>query len=425
MVTAESLIVWLDGTPVARVNRTRNGRLALTYLDAAFDLYDLASPVLSVPLPLVRGSYPNALTRDFFDNLLPEEPARSTLAARFHLGPSDTFGLLGALGKECAGALVIQEPDSDPGFTVGDPSSVTPINDYGIASSLRALPHSPLGVSNEVRISLAGAQNKLLLTRLEDGRWALPTGRVPSTHILKPPIADQRFPFSVDNEYFCMRLASNAGLAVAEVERLEFDDIPVLAIKRFDRRWETGRLIRIHQEDICQATGIPVTQKYQADGGPSLKQIAGILSDYGTHADLISLLKLMTFNVVVGNCDAHGKNFTLIHLDGGIRLAPGYDLMSTLCYDQHDKQMGMFIDEIQMVDRVRPERIVQEATSWGLSQDQAEETVYALLARLPESVAATVDELGTPYDALDRAIQSQMGLLASQRQPRKNTRFHI
>ena len=411
MVSTDSLAIWLEGEPVARVERNSQGRLSFTYLDSIFDRFNPGAPVVSLSLPLVRKSYPNALTKYFLDNLLPEEPARSTLAARFRLDPSDTFGLLSELGKECAGALVIQHLDDQSPLVGADPSLATPVDDRTVATHLQALPQSPLGVGNGVRISLAGAQNKLLLTRLEDGRWALPTGGVPSTHILKPPITDQRFPFSVDNEYFCMRLASNTGLAVAEVERLEFDDIPVLAIKRFDRRGEDGRLIRIHQEDACQAIGIPVTHKYEANGGPSLKQIARILSEYGTHDDLISLLELVTFNVAIGNCDAHGKNFTLVHLPEGIRLAPGYDLMSTLCYAQHDKQMGMFIDGIQTVDRVRPERIIKEATGWGIRQQNAEEAVYTLLERLPESVAATINDLGTPSEALIRTIDSQIGLL--------------
>ncbi|MGC9154813.1 MAG: HipA domain-containing protein [Ferrimicrobium sp.] len=424
MVSADSLGIWLEGEPVARVERDPRGRLSLTYLDVTFDRFDLGAPVLSVSLPLVRTSYPNALTRDFLDNLLPEEPARSILAARFRLGPSDTFGLLGELGEECAGALVIQHLDCQPPPVCSDPSLATPVDDTTVSSLLQALPQSPLGVGNGVRISLAGAQPKLLLTRLEDGRWALPTRGVPSTHILKPPIADQRFPFSVDNEYFCMRLASNVGLAVAEVERLEFGTIPVLAIKRFDRRWEDGKLIRVHQEDTCQSLGLPVTRKYQAYGGPSLRQIAGILSEYGTHDDLISLLELVTFNVIIGNCDAHGKNFTLLHLHEGIRLAPGYDLMSTLCYAQHDKQMGMFIDNIQTVDRIRSERIVREATSWGMTQEEATETVHALLARLPESVEATIGEVRMHNDSLNRVIQTQIELLAPQR-PRKPIHFDM
>ena len=412
MVSADSLVIWLEGEPVARVERDLRGRLSLTYLDVTFDRFDLGTPVISLSFPLVRTSYPNALTRDFLDNLLPEEPVRSILAARFGTDSSDTFGLIGELGKECAGALVIQHLDTQPPPVGFDPSLATPVDDTIVSSLLRALPQSPLGVGNGVRISLAGVQPKLLLTRLEDGRWALPTGGVPSTHILKPPIADQRFPFSVDNEYFCMRLASNVGLAVAEVERLEFGAIPVLAIKRFDRRWEDGKLIRIHQEDACQSLGLPFTRKYQAYGGPSLRQIARILSEYGTRDDLISLLELVTFNVVIGNCDAHGKNFTLLHLPDGIRLAPGYDLMSTLCYTQHDEQMGMFIDEIQTVDRVRPDRIIREATSWGIAQRYAKETVHTLLARLPQSVAATISEVGMPNESLTRVIQAQIELLA-------------
>jgi serine/threonine-protein kinase HipA len=313
--------------------------------------------------------------------------------------------------------LVIQHPDSQPPLASADPSLATPVEDKTVAAHLRALPRSPLGINDEVRLSLPGAQSKLLLTRLEDGRWALPTSGVPSTHILKPPIADQRFPFSVDNEYFCMRLAAHAGLPVAEVDRAEFEGIPVLIIKRFDRQWQEGRLLRIHQEDSCQATGISVRYKYQANGGPSLRRLAGVVSEYGVRTDLLSLLRLVTFNVAIGNCDAHGKNFTLLHLAEGIRLAPGYDLMSTLVYPEHDRQMGMFIDEIQIVDRLRSERIVSEAMNWGVDKGQAEETIYAVLDRLSEALAATVDEIGKPYIDLTRTIRSQIQRLASTSKP--------
>ena len=397
---------------VARIDRDRHRRLSLTYLDSTFERFDLNSPVLSLSLPLVHKSYPNALTRDFVDNLLPEEPARSTIASNFQLESSDTFGLLGELRNECAGALVIQYPDSQPPLSSADPSLATPVDDETVAARLRALPRSPLGINNEIRLSLPGAQSKLLLTRLEDGRWALPTLGVPSTHILKPPITDQRFPFSVDNEYFCMRLAAHAGLPVAEVDRTEFEDIPVLIIKRFDRQWQQGRLLRIHQEDSCQATGISVRHKYQANGGPSLRRVAGVVSEHGVRSDLLSLLRLVTFNVAIGNCDAHGKNFTLLHLAEGIRLAPGYDLMSTLVYPEHDRQMGMFIDDVQTVDRVRFERIVSEAMSWGVGKDLVEETVHAVLDRLSEAFEATADEIGTLYADLARTIRSQIQRLA-------------
>ena len=138
MVKSDSLIVWLNGEMVARIDRDRHRRLSLTYLDSTFERFDLNSPVLSLSLPLVHKSYPNALTRDFVDNLLPEEPARSTIASNFQLESSDTFGLLGELGNECAGALVLQHPDSKPPIASADPSLATPVDDKTVAARLRA-----------------------------------------------------------------------------------------------------------------------------------------------------------------------------------------------------------------------------------------------------------------------------------------------
>ncbi len=141
------------------------------------------------------------------------------------------------------------------------------------------------------------------------------------------------------------------------------------------------------------------------------------MSEHGVRSDLLSLLRLVTFNVAIGNCDAHGKNFTLLHLGEGIRLAPGYDLMSTLVYPEHDRQMGMFIDDVQTVDRVRFERIVSEAMSWGVGKDLVEETVHAVLDRLSEAFEATADEIGTLYADLARTIRSQIQRLGSASKP--------
>ena len=410
MSPTEALSVWLYQSRVADIERARNGRLSLRFTEEALDRFGPDSPILSTSMPTRIEPYPNALTRDFFEGLLPEAAARTSVVRALNanrprgseLDGGDTFGLLRELGRDCAGALVIQPPSEDA--PVAAPiSEAMPISDDEVAERLARLPQAPLGVDGRsgVRVSLAGVQRKLLLARRADGRWVDPADGIPSTHILKPQIPDVNLPRSVENEAFCMLLAARVGLPAAMVEVAEFGGQRVLVIERFDRRVVDGLIRRIHQEDSCQALGIRPSLKYEEQGGPQLRRLAALLSGFGREDDLGQLLKLATFNVAVGNADAHGKNYSFLHhRSGDIALSPAYDVMSTTLYEAVDRTMGMYIDNVRRIDRVELGRIIDEGVSWGMPRNDAESAVVQTLLAIGEALGDPVD-LSVEVDLLD------------------------
>jgi len=404
-VIADQLAVWLYGTRVAVIERER-GRLRLTYTGEALARFELGVPLLSLSLPLMPERYGHGLVRPFLDGLLPEGESRQAIASDFGLLAEDTYGLIQALGRDCAGAIIVQPVGEPPPPT---PTTLTaePIGDAEIGELVANLRSAPLGVGGRVRISLAGVQEKLLLTRMPDDRWGRPVDGTPSTHILKPEI--DRFPNTVENEAYCMRLARNLGLETPPVETTTVGGRRLIVVERFDRIVQPdGSVERIHQEDFCQATGILPVKKYEEDGGPSLRRVAEILQATAASDSLETLLRAVTLNVVVANGDAHGKNFSLLHdpSSGALRLAPLYDLVSTLVYG--DDRLAMYIDGVRRSTRVTAERIVNEAAHWGLSKPRAAEIVDDLLDRIPDAAEAASEETkGLPSD-IPKAIAAQL-----------------
>ncbi len=300
---ADRLAIWLYGTRVATVTEERR-RLRLEYTVEALERFPGGTPLLSLVLPLTNERFSNGVVRPFLDGLLPEGDSRRAIADDLHLRADDTFSLVRALGRDCAGALVIQPDD---GSSPKEPSTQTaePLTDEALANLVGNLRNVPLGVDSRVRISLAGVQEKLLLTRMPDGKWGRPVDGTPSTHILKPEV--RGYPRTVENEAFCMRLAKHLGLSVADVETTSVGDRQLIVVARYDRIIDSsGAVIRVHQEDFCQATGNPPDRKYQEDGGPSLRHIADILQSTDPES-LEALLRVLTLHVVVGNGDAHTR----------------------------------------------------------------------------------------------------------------------
>jgi len=391
---AEELAVWLYGMKVATVEAERR-RLRLSYTPEALARYPGGTPLLSLALPVSAEQFGSGVVRPFLDGLLPEGEPRRAIAEDLRLRADDTFGLVRALGRDCAGAIVIQPADK-----AAPPPSMTttaePLSDDELAELIANLRTVPLGAGDRVRISLAGVQEKLLLTRLPDGRWGRPVDGTPSTHILKPEI--RGFPHTVENEAFCMRLARNLGLPVADIETIRVGERALIVVSRYDRLVDAdGHVERVHQEDLCQATRTPPQKKYQADGGPSLRSLATILSATDP-ASLGTLLRAVVLHVLVGNGDAHAKNYSLLHEpSGALRLAPLYDVMSTLFY--RDDRLAMYVDDVRRTDRVTVGRIVKEASSWGMARTTASETLNELLERVPAAVQqAEIDTPGLPEE---------------------------
>ncbi|MEX0749301.1 MAG: HipA domain-containing protein [Dehalococcoidia bacterium] len=405
----QGLAVWLYGAAVAMIERHRT-QLRLTYTDEALRKYEAGTPLLSVALPLTPSHYPNSVVRSFLDGLLPEGDVRRLIAAELDVRESDTYSLIEALGRECAGALVIQPvdwPAPPPPTTL----RAEPMSQRELEERIRSLKDAPLGVDARVRLSLAGVQEKLVLTRMPDGSWGRPVDGTPSTHIFKPETA--AYPATVANEAFCMRVAKRMGLQVANVETATIGGREVLIVERYDRVVHPdGNVERIHQEDFCQALGIHPTKKYQADGGPSLRQVAAILRASADTDSLERLLRAVTFNVIIGNADAHGKNFSIMHDELGVlRFAPLYDLISTLLYATTTREMAMFIDDVRRIDHVAGERLVNEASSWGLSKRRANEIVQDMVQRAPSSADAIQNDIPNMPPELRTVFDNQLKAL--------------
>jgi serine/threonine-protein kinase HipA len=405
----DELAVWLYGDRVAVIDRHR-GRPRLIYTSEALARYALGTPLLSLSLPVSERLYTQGIVRPFIDGLLPEGESRKSIARDVGVRPDDTYGLIREIGRDCAGAVVIQPIDepAPPTPTTLTAEALTPSDVATLVSNLRS---APLGAGGKVRVSLAGVQEKLLLTRMPDGAWGRPVDGTPSTHILKPEIAV--YPKTVENEAFCMRIAQNLGLDVAAVETTEIATRKLIVVERFDRAVSPdGGVTRIHQEDFCQATGVPPDTKYEEDGGPSLKRIADILQSVAAPDSLERFLQAITLNVLIGNGDAHAKNFSLLHhTSGALTLTPLYDLMCTLHYG--DRRLAMYVDTVQRTDRVTAERIANEAVRWGMSRNRAAATIGDILARAPAAMATAREQTPGLPPELFATIESQLAQLRS------------
>ncbi|RIK09820.1 MAG: kinase [Acidobacteria bacterium] len=405
----DELAVWIDGIRVAVIRREK-GRIHLAYTEDALDRFDLGTPLVSLSLPLIPERYPQGVVTAFLDNLLPEGEPRRAIARELGTSDRDVFGLIRELGRDCAGALVIQPNDEAPPVT-DSTLAAEPIEREDLAHMVENLRFAPLGTGGRVRVSLAGVQEKLALTRLGDGQWGRPVDGTPSTHILKPEIA--AYPFTVENEAFCMRLAKRLGLDVATVETTTIAERKLIIVERFDRLVASGgQTRRLHQEDFCQAFGLRPDRKYEDEGGPSLCRIAQLLMTVAERGSADNLLKAVVLNVVLGNGDAHAKNYSILRdTSGALRLAPLYDLMSTLHYG--DGRLAMSIGGVTRIERISADRILNEATGWGMNRGRASELLDDLIQRIPEAVMAAADETpGLPME-IPAIARSQLELLKS------------
>ncbi|MEK7291886.1 MAG: HipA domain-containing protein, partial [Actinomycetota bacterium] len=309
----EPLQVWLYDRHVATLTtKGRPGEVTCTYTAETLETWPANTPLLSCSLPVGGRPMP---ARPFFRGLLPEGANLQALAARAKLPTYDTFGMLARYGRDVAGALVIgtQPPGARD-------ETVEPYDDETLEAEVSALPEQPLGVHDDSELSIAGLQGKLLLVALADGSWGRPIHGRPSTHILK--VENLRFPGMAMMEVACLHLAREIGLTTIDAAAIVVGDTPCLVVSRFDRVVNPDGTVerRIHQEDMCQALGRDSEAdrgggKYERSGGPKLAEIAELLDRYSHDAvpELIKLVEMVTFNTVIGNADAHGKNVALLH----------------------------------------------------------------------------------------------------------------
>jgi len=335
-----TLDVWWDRRLVGQLTQDRHGDLGFVYSPDWLQRED--APPLSASLPKRTESYTRRECRPFFGGLLPEEGQRKAAAQALGVSSGNDFALLDKLGGDVAGALQLLPPGEPP----QDPHSAQPklLDEADLIRVLDSLPIRPLLAGEEgLRLSLAGSQSKVPVVLVE-GEVALPSPRQPTTHILKPAIV--RFPGTTENEAFVMRLAAATGLDAAWVEPRVVRDRTFLLVARYDRSTDSeGHVRRIHQEDFCQALGINPERKYAGEGGPSFKDCFALLRRVSLRpaVEVLKLLDAVIFNLIVGNADAHGKNFSILYEEGRPRLAPLYDLLATVAYPELSPRLAMKI----------------------------------------------------------------------------------
>lgn len=327
--TLRSLDVFWDGRIVGRYDLLKDGD-ELFFYDSEYLESPNAAPI-SHSLPLRADPYGKRQLRPFFAGLLPEESQRQRIATYLGIVETDDFSMLEAIGGECAGALEIVPHGKTTHIAK---ESLSLCDESRLSEIVESLPYRPMMAGETgLRLSLAGAQSKLPIV-FRDGRFYLPEYGTPSTHILKPELSEW-FKGIVCNEHCCMTLARAIGIPAAETRVINVGSIPCLLVTRYDRNTDplSGKVSRIHQEDFCQALGKPPEQKYQSDGGPLAREIVRLIREGWSSTpakDILAFIDLVVFNAIIGNADAHAKNYSMLYDGQSRRLAPGYDLVSTV-----------------------------------------------------------------------------------------------
>ena len=364
------------------------GKLAFSY-DCDYRSQPGAQP-LSRQLPLSAEEFGDAAASAFFANLLPEGGIRRQVARQLGVSAENTFALLEGIGGDCAGAVSVLRPGEVPVQS----GRYRPISPEDLARELASLPAHPFLAGEEgVRLSLAGAQNKLPLF-IDHGAYFIPEGNLPSSHILKTAI--EMLEDTVTNEAFCMNLAGRVGLLVPEARVVDIAGEKVYLVERYDRvRVSSGNIERLHQEDFCQALGVPPELKYEQEGGPGFAQCFSLVGAWSVEPilDTLSLLRWAMFNFLIGNADSHAKNLSFLYHAGSVRLAPFYDLLSTAVYERVNNKFAMKMGGQKDPRYLMAKDLVGFAKEAGIGL----RAVKGQLAELCENVTEEVAPLAQTY----------------------------
>ena len=408
------LNILLSGRVAGQLDVDGNGAPRLTYSTTWADA--IGAYPLSLSLPITQQIYPAATVSAVLWGLLPDnENLLQRWGSRFHVSPRNPVALLSHVGEDCAGAVQFVSDDRLEDVLSGRDDQIEVLDNEELATRLQRL-RQDNGMARTVddvgQFSLAGAQSKVALLRLDDGSWAIPAGRIPTTHILKPPGGD--YEGFVENEMFCLRLARVIGLPAAEVEKISIGTETAICVHRYDRVQIQGDLHRVHQEDFCQALGVMPQIKYQSQGGPGPAQLAKVLWDHSSqpHTDVGTLFQALAFNYLIGGTDAHAKNYSLLFGAGGnVRLAPLYDISSALPYPHLQKRkikMAMKIGSHYRWWDIRPEDWQATATAMRLDPASALQTLAVMCLALPDAaqqVQQGMQAEGIAHPVLDLLVQ--------------------
>jgi len=389
-VSPKQLVTLIDGRRAGLLSQDAHGRMAFDYHGDY--LADRSTTLLSLSLRIDQRTFSRTEITPVVTGLLPDnEDVVERWARLFGVRSGNPFALLAHVGADVAGAVQFVPEDRLDELATG---GLDPLSTTDIAQMLAELRSDPYTWQQQAgdragHFSLAGAQVKFALHHSPDG-WARPYGRIPTTHIVKPPItgiSDHDL-----NEHLCLQVASLLGLPAAASEIVEFGDERAIVVERFDRtRTPDGEVVRIHQEDMCQALGVPPMMKYQRDGGPGPAAIADLLREHSSspEADVERFARALVFNWVIGGTDAHAKNYGMLLRGRQARLAPLYDLATATVlpeWNPHQWELAMRVDKkgkFKYITRGDWERMARRL---GVPFDLVRDTTTEYAARIGDAI---------------------------------------
>ncbi len=421
------LRVYLNNRRVGTLTRERSGAIGFAYHDDWL-AWEHALPV-SLSLPLRETPYRGEPVTAVFENLLPDsDKLRRLVAEKVGARGIDAYNMLTKIGHDCVGALQFIAGDDYAPDTTGRPEGET-VDAGVIENILKGLSQAPLGLTGDdaFRISVAGAQEKTALLRY-NGQWIKPHGATPTTHLIKTQVGELPggidLSDSVENEYYCLRLTAAFGLPVNNAAIETFGDTKALVIERFDRRWtKDGRLLRLPQEDCCQALSVPPTLKYQNEGGPGMADILGLFKGSDTPLeDQETFLKAQLVFWLIGATDGHAKNFSVFLSPGGsYRMTPLYDILTAQpalnARQIERKQMKMAMsvgnNRHYRFDQIHGRHFVQTAMRAGLSKKRARSLIEDIAERAPKALETAAESMptGFPPDVIEAICEAVCGRL--------------
>ncbi len=379
MAKIKKLYAFIGDEQVGVLSQDKGGKIVFRYKENA-------KRPLSLSLPLEKGTFDAKSCAGYFNGLLPEsDEVRKALGKKYSISERNDFALLAAIGYDCPGAVSFSEEEENCTKALA-PLDGSILSEENLEKLLQDLPRKPLATGREgMRLSLAGAQDKTSLIML-DGQLAMPSPTTPSTHILKPAI--EQFANSVENEYICLRAAQALGIKVPEVRMCYANDTPYFLIERYDRAIEGGMVRRIHQEDFCQAYNIPSSLKYEKEGGLGFAQCFSLINHFRYPIPTMNeLIARIIFNFLIGNADAHGKNFSLLHLENeGMQLAPAYDILCTQIYAGINKEMAMRMGKHYLPSEVSRGDMNKFSKSCNLQIKQIQLIAERQIKKLPSAL---------------------------------------
>lgn len=406
MSLPDSLLVAINGRRVGTVHRD-GSKLRFVYNDQ-WRSSEPGMP-LSLSMPLVEKRHPHRLIGNWMGNLLPDNYTTLKKIGEEHgVSPNNPYAMLWKIGLDCPGA--VQFVVSEEFKNLSTSGSIKRLGITEIEQRLFELrTQSSQGRQpREGQFSLPGAQPKTALC-LVDGEWGIPSGRIPTTHILKPPTTG--FDGHLQNEHFCLSLARRLGLSVAESRIMQFGKETAIVVERYDRVLTGPHPMRLHQEDLCQALGIHSRMKYQADGGPGIETIMKLLGRT-TKPDLDrrDFMRAVIFGFLIGGTDGHAKNYSILIAPGQYRLAPLYDIASFLPYAGRwsEVKMPMSIGGTDHYDRVHPRHVARMASATGMSEEEILETIRSFAENIPKHAAGLRTEIagtGADHPVLDALVR--------------------